>query len=67
METEYVSSQHDFIPIAEFDRLAREGAFAEGPWKSTFGDGWADPYVPQREVWGVLKDGRKVKSLKELP
>lgn len=52
------------IDIGEFDRLARKREFADGPHVSTFGDGPGEPYNPDREVWGTLKDGRKVKSVK---
>lgn len=56
---------HEPIPIEEFDRLARAGEFARGPWISDFGSGEYEPYCPDRAVWGTLKDGRKVESVKE--
>jgi len=46
----------------EFDRLAREEQFRVGPRMSAFGDGYGEPYQPFRQIWGVLKDGRKVRS-----
>lgn len=52
------------IPIAEFDRLARAGEFADGPHVSTFGDGPGEPYNPVRRVFGTLVDGREVESEK---
>ena len=55
---------YEQIPIAVFDRLAREKQFADGPHISTFGDGPGDPYNPTRRVFGTLKDGRKVESEK---
>lgn len=57
-------TSHDPIDIEKFDQHARNGDFAEGPWKDSFGDGYGDPYQPHRTVWGTLKDGRKVRSVK---
>lgn len=50
------------IPRAEFDRQARAHEFNEGPYVSSFGDGYGEPYVPhsKRNVWGRLVDGSKV-------
>ena len=47
------------IQRSEFDALARTGAFIDGPWVSSFGDGYGEPYVPlkNRTVWGMLPDG----------
>jgi hypothetical protein len=48
------------IPKAEFDSLARSRSFSVGPYRDTFGDGPGDPYQPNRQVFGELKDGRCV-------
>ena len=50
------------MPRREFDELARAHRFADGPWISSFGDGYGEPYVPHRfrHVWGRLDDGRTV-------
>lgn len=49
------------IPRADFDQAAREKRFTTGPFVSSFGDGYGDPYIPpqKRDVWGVL-DGKPV-------
>lgn len=53
---------YDTIPKVEFDQLARDKKFKEGPHIDSFGDGYGDPYSPHRTIWGTLKDGRKVRS-----
>lgn len=55
---------YETISIEEFDRLARARQFADGPYISTFGDGYGDPYLESRDVFGTLKDGRKVAAVK---
>lgn len=51
------------IAINEFNKLGKEGQFKEGwPLVETFGDGYGEPYNPERIVVGMLKDGRIVKS-----
>lgn len=44
----------------EFDKLVRTGQFADGPVLSAYGDGYGDPYNPDRQAGGTLKDGRIV-------
>lgn len=53
---------HDFITKAEFDALANSSQFADGPHVSVFGNGPGEPYNPNRDLWGTLIDGRKVRS-----
>lgn len=55
---------YDEIPIRAFDALARAGSFIDGPYRSTFGDGYGEPYVPDRQVFGTLNSGRKVCAIK---
>lgn len=55
---------YESIPIETFDEAARGGSFEDGPFVSTFGDGYGQPYTPDRTVWGTLKDGRQVRSVK---
>lgn len=45
-----------------FDELYYAGAFAEGegPHKDNFGSGYGEPYNPDRQAFGTLKDGRIV-------
>jgi len=50
------------IPLAEFDRLQNDDGFVKGPFIDGFGSGHGEPYRPYRDVWGELKDGRKVWS-----
>lgn len=45
---------------AEFDKHCCDEAFSDGPFCDTFGDGYGEPYNPNRQVFGVLKDGRGV-------
>lgn len=56
--------EREELDIEEFNRLARAGEFSEGPFISSVGDGYGEPYLPHRPVWGTLKDGRKVRSIK---
>lgn len=48
------------IPKVEFDQLARDKKFKEGPFIA--GDEWAEPYQPHRSIRGVLLDGTVVES-----
>jgi hypothetical protein len=50
----------ELVPKEEFDRLARTGGFAVGPFRDTFGDGHGEPYNPERQAFGKLNDGRCV-------
>lgn len=50
------------LSIEEFDKLAREKRFRDGPYIDTFGDGYGEYYVPVRRVWGTLDDGREVEG-----
>ena len=52
------------IPIEEFDDAARKGLFESGPHIDRFGDGYGQPYNPNRVVWVTLIDGRRVQSVK---
>ena len=58
------SESYKLISISEFDDLARKGQFLNGPFVSTFGDGYGEPYNPDRPVWGQLKTGEVVRSVK---
>ena len=53
-----------FIPKDEFDVMARDGLFDDGPYIDTFGDGYGQPYRPRRQVFGKLKTGEFVYSQK---
>ncbi len=57
-----VLAGYESIAKTDFDSLAREKEFAEGPFMESFGDGYGDPYNPNRTIFGTLKDDRKVKS-----
>ncbi|NIA15160.1 MAG: hypothetical protein GWP08_13895 [Nitrospiraceae bacterium] len=48
------------LPRAQFDRLAKAKAFADGPFKDTFGDGYGDSYNPKRQAFGRLATGAVV-------
>jgi len=47
------------LSIVVFNRLAKSdmGMFRDGPYEDLYGDGRYDGYNPNRQVWGVLKDG----------
>ena len=60
------SPEYEQVSIADFDTLARKKKFSDGPHISTFGDGYGEPYQPERPVWGQLKDGRKIRSIKHF-
>ncbi len=57
-----MNDNHETISRDEFDRLTREDQFADGPYIEAFGDGYGEPYQPNRTMFGTLKDGREVKS-----
>ena len=44
----------------DFDALAGNGGFVDGPFRETFGDAYGDYYNPNRQAFGTLTDGRKV-------
>lgn len=48
------------VPKKEFDVLMNEPGFVDGPFVETFGDGYGEPYNPNRQAFGELKDGRGV-------
>lgn len=48
------------IEKREFDELVRNKQFVEGPFKDAIGDGYGDPYNPNRQAFGTLKDGRVI-------
>lgn len=45
-----------------FDDYTTSRAFMCGPLLDTFGDGPGEPYVPYRQAFGILKDGRKIRA-----
>ena len=48
------------LPKRPFDAFVGAGAFDEGPPAGTSGRGYGEPYCPDRQAWGRLKDGRYV-------
>ena len=50
----------EWIPKEQFDKMAEAGEFEVGPFKESFGDGYGDPYNPNRQLFGRLNDGRLV-------
>lgn len=46
----------------EFDKAALNKEFQRGPVISTFGDHEGDPYRPNRQAFGIMKNGRKVRA-----
>jgi hypothetical protein len=54
---------YEYIPIDEFNDMARQPElWSDGPYVETFGSGYGDPYNPHREVRGILKTGRAIRS-----
>ena len=50
------------ISKEEFDRFAKSKSFSVGPLLDSFGDGEYDPYMPNRQAFGILNDGRKIRA-----
>lgn len=48
------------LNIEEFNNFCKTDQFGDGPFKDSFGDGYGEPYNPDRQVFGTLKDGRVV-------
>jgi hypothetical protein len=50
------------LPKPDFDALARQGAFADGPYAEDTAKTYGAPYVARKHyrVFGKLHDGRKV-------
>jgi len=44
----------------EFDSHCKNGDFMDGPHMDTFGNGYGDPYNPNRQAFGKLKEGKVV-------
>ena len=53
------------LTIKEFNDLCRKKQFKEGPFIEDFGSGYGEPYNPNRYVKGILKNGKKVWSIKK--
>jgi hypothetical protein len=53
-------SEPELLTDRVFDQLVAEKGFQDGPYVETFGDGQGEPYNPDRQAWGTLKDGRRV-------
>lgn len=41
-----------------FDEMVGRGDFSVGPFKDKFGDGPGEPYNPNRQAFGIAKDGK---------
>lgn len=52
---------YEEIPISEFNDFCRNGEWKEEPRKEDI-TGYGEPYRITYAVWGVLADGRKIKS-----
>ncbi|MEK6914235.1 MAG: hypothetical protein AABW83_01150 [Nanoarchaeota archaeon] len=50
----------ELLEKEEFNSLCRNKDFIDGPFKESLGDGYGEPYNPNRQVFGRLKDGRIV-------
>ncbi len=53
-------TEENRVPKTKFDLYCNYDGFMDGPHVSSFGDGMGEPYNPNREAWGTLKDGTKV-------
>jgi hypothetical protein len=45
------------IKKEEFDLFYKNKEFSDGPFKESFGDGYGEPYNPDRQAFGKLKSG----------
>lgn len=52
--------QAEQIDKKTLDVFHEAGDFSDGPFLSSFGDGYGQPYNPNRQAGGTLKDGRIV-------
>ncbi len=50
----------ELLEKEEFDTHYKGGDFMEGPYRETFGDGYGEPYNPNRQAFGKLKKGNIV-------
>ena len=48
------------LPKDDFDKNAKSKLFAEGPFIDSFGDGYGEPYNPNRQAFGKLLTGEYV-------
>jgi hypothetical protein len=63
MTKKEIKRTHTKLSQKEFDEHAKEKNFEEGPLIETFGDGYGEPYNPNRLVFGTLKGGEKVYAI----
>lgn len=57
-----VNKEVEWMPKEMFDKRAVDCEFEVGPFKDSFGDGYGDPYNPNRQIWGKLKNGKFVRT-----
>jgi hypothetical protein len=50
----------ELLEKEEFDSSYRKKMFVEGPFRDSFGDGYGEPYNPNRQAFGRLKNGKVV-------
>jgi hypothetical protein len=55
-------NDHEEIPRADFDALARAKQFTVGPYQETQSTDYGAPYIAPLWLFGELRDGRKVKA-----
>jgi hypothetical protein len=44
----------------KFDEHYHQREFQDGPWIDSFGDDGHEPYIPVRQIFGRLEDGKVV-------
>lgn len=47
----------ELLEKEEFDAHYKKKNFIEGPFKETLGDGYGEPYNPDRQAFGKLRKG----------
>ena len=52
----------EWLDRAEFDRLVDESEWDQQPRMGTFGNGYGEPYRPNKPIFGILTGGRRVRT-----
>lgn len=50
----------ELIKKEEFDFHYKKKEFIDGPFRDSFGDGYGEPYNPNRQAFGKLKKGNVI-------
>ncbi len=53
-------STFEWVDKPEFDQMCDDKEWESEPRIDSFGDGYGEPYNPNRAIFGILKEGRRV-------